>query len=81
MSAAHNDFQKRQHELFAGYPQSWHDAIDAGHDMALVAEAMERTFEERMNDLQRALDSARRLREGMRRERPGHDGPHQTSHR
>jgi len=79
MSAESDDFRQKQHELFAGYPQSWHDAIDAGHDMTLVAEAMTRTFEQRIYDLDRALRQARALREGLKREQSGHPGTDSAS--
>ena len=64
MSAGADDFRQKQHELFAGYPQSWHDAIDAGHDMTLVAEAMTKTFEERIFELDRAQKQLHLLRKG-----------------
>lgn len=69
MSAGADDFRQKQHELFAGYPQSWHDAIDAGHDMTLVAEAMTKTFEERIIELDRTLRCMQQLREGLQRAR------------
>ena len=49
-----DEARRLQHELFKDMPASWHAAIDAGHDMALVYEAMQRSFEERLEDLGRA---------------------------
>ena len=73
------DTKAIQHELFADAPASWHAAIDAGHDMALVAEAMGRSFEERLSDLERANRMLNGLRSGVRDGRAGHGGSASTT--
>jgi len=63
-----------QHEMFSDMPASWHKAIDAGHDMALVYEAMQRSFDERLEDLARAQAMLRAVRGEVERDDAGHTG-------
>jgi len=52
-------------EMYADRGPAWRAAIEAGHDMSLVEQAMHRTFEQRIKDLQRAIDSLAALREAV----------------
>lgn len=73
MDSSHDEFRERQHELFKDYPPAWHAAIDAGHDMTLVAEALRQTPAERLHKLQAATNRNRRLRDAADHGRAAHN--------
>ena len=53
-------------EMYADRGPAWRAAIEAGHDMSLVDDALRRTHHERMQHLQSALDQLHDLKESMR---------------